>query len=391
MLRLDRLLSLDREAGVLECEAGVSLGDVLEAIMPHGFFLPVVPGTRHVTIGGAIASDIHGKNHHRDGTFSNWVLDMKVLTPAGEIVVCSPHEYRDLFWATVGGMGLTGIILAARITLVPVRTRYMTVDYRRAQDLDALLSYFESDERHKYSVAWIDCLAKGGSLGRAVLMVGDHAIPERVDDDRLDGRMGRARLGVPFDAPGLLLSRPSILAFNELYYRVHRTRSDALVRVDKYFFPLDGVANWNRLYGRRGFVQYQAVVPAAGGEAAVQTLLEQLSRSGASSFLAVLKKMGAEGEGMLSFPFEGYTLALDIPRRRGLGKLLAQLDRTVLDVGGRIYLAKDASLTAGAFREMYPRLSRFRKIKEALDPAGLLSSSQARRLGIAPDPTEVGG
>ncbi len=383
MLRLDRLLSLDEEEGVLECEAGVALGDVLDAVVPRGFFLPVVPGTRFVTVGGAIASDIHGKNHHLDGTFSRFVVDLTILTPGGEIVRCSPTLYRDLFWATVGGMGLTGIIVTARIRLRPITTRYISVDYRKAPDLDAALALFdEADDQYPYSVAWIDCLTRGRGLGRSVLMFGQHADRERVKDTRLDVSAGRSKLAVPFDAPGIALNRLSVRAFNAFYYAVHRTRDDALVSADRFFFPLDGVRDWNRLYGRRGFVQYQAVLPLDRGVSGVRGLLESLSVSGLSSFLAVLKKMGPEGDGHLSFPMEGYTLALDIPRRRGLGKLLGALDRTVLDHGGRIYLAKDASLVAGAFREMYPRLVRFQSVKNAIDPEGLLSSSQARRLGI---------
>jgi len=391
MLRLNRLLSLDEEAGVLECEAGVSLHDVLEAVMPRGLFLSVVPGTRFVTVGGAIASDIHGKNHHRDGTFSRFVESMTLLTPAGEVVRCSPEEYRDLFWATVGGMGLTGVILTARLRLTRIQTRYMTVDYRRSQDLDATLSAFEvSDPDYRYSVAWIDCVARGAALGRSILMLGGHAPAERVRDAALDARMGLPRLSVPFDAPSWSLNGLTVRAFNELYYRAHRTRSDAVVRADKFFFPLDGIGDWNRMYGRRGFVQYQAVVPPADGVRAIRALLERLSSSGRASFLAVLKKMGPEGDGMLSFPMEGYTLALDIPRRRGLGKLLAALDRIVLEAGGRVYLTKDASLAAGAFRDMYPGLGRFRSVKEALDPDGLFSSSLARRLGVARDSRGLG-
>ncbi len=383
LLRLDRLLSLDEDEGVLECEAGVGLGDILDAVVPRGFFLPVVPGTRFVTVGGAIASDIHGKNHHRDGTFSRFVVDLTLLTPGGELVRCSPEVYRDLFWATVGGMGLTGIIVTARIRLHHITTRYISVDYRKAPDLDAALALFdEADDQYPYSVAWIDCLSRGRALGRSVLMFGEHATRERVKDAHLDVASSRARLSVPFDAPGIALNRISVRAFNTFYYALHRTRDDALVSADRFFFPLDGVRDWNRLYGRRGFVQYQAVLPLDRGGEGVRRLLEGLSASGLSSFLAVLKKMGPEGDGHLSFPMEGYTLALDIPRRRGLGKLLGALDRIVLDHGGRIYLAKDASLVAGAFRQMYPGLDRFQSVKNAIDPDGLFSSSQARRLGI---------
>lgn len=387
LTRLDRLLALDEETGVLECEAGVGLGEILDAVVPRGLFLPVVPGTRYVTVGGAIASDIHGKNHHCDGTFSRFVEDLTLLTAGGDLVRCSPTEYRDLFWSTVGGMGLTGVIVTARLRLQPIETRYMAVDYRRLPDLDSALAAFEtSDATRQYTVAWIDCLSRGASLGRSVLMSGDHARPDQVKDARLDVRMGRSRLTVPFDAPSWALNGLTVRAFNALYYRAHRTRSDAIVRFDKFFFPLDGIASWNRLYGTKGFVQYQAVVPLTGGTAAVQALLERLSASGRPSFLAVLKRMGPEGDGLLSFPIEGYTLALDIPQRRGLGKLLAALDRIVLEAGGRVYLAKDASLAAGTFRDMYPGLDRFKRVKVALDPAGVFSSSLGRRLGMVPDP-----
>ncbi len=385
--RLNRFLAFDGQSGVLECEAGVSLAEILRYFLPHGFFLPVTPGTKFVTVGGAIAADVHGKNHHQDGTFGNFVLDFKLLTPKGGILSCSANNNREIFWATLGGMGLTGVILSARMKLRPVESAWMQVDYQQAANLeDALRMMTESDIRYQYSVAWIDCLATGRHMGRAVLMRGNHAPVKELPASMRDplAEAPRRRWTLPFDFPSLALNSLTVRAFNTLYYNLHRNAVQKLVDLETFFYPLDAIDHWNRLYGRRGFVQYQSALPLAGGLEGLKKVLTRLAQSRRASFLAVLKRFGKSNPGLLSFPMEGYTLALDLPVASGLIPLLRELDGLVLDYGGRIYLAKDALMTAPTFAAMYPRVEQFREIKNRIDPGGLFSSSQARRLGIVP-------
>jgi FAD/FMN-containing dehydrogenase len=382
--RLARFLAFDPVTGELSCEAGVSMADIIETWLPRGWFPPVTPGTKFVTVGGAIAADVHGKNHHRDGTLASFVRELTLLTADGETLRCSRDERPDAFWATVGGMGLTGMILDARLRLRPVESAWMRVDYRKARDLDETLAVFAaSDAGSPYSVAWIDCLARGRAMGRAVIMHGDHATAA---DVRAAGREPSARarraIAVPCDVPGALLNPLTMRLFNTVYYAAHRDARGRLVEMERFFYPLDGVAQWNRLYGRRGFVQYQVVFPTDASHRALVALLERLSASGRPSFLAVLKRLGPANAGMLSFPREGYTLALDLPVRPGLVTFLGRLDQLVLDHGGRVYLAKDATATAAAVRVMYPRLDEFRAVKARLDPRGVVSSSLARRVGL---------
>lgn len=383
--RLNRFLAFDAQSGVLECEAGVSLAEILRYFLPRGFFLAVTPGTKFVTVGGAIAADVHGKNHHQDGTFGNFVLDFKLLTPKGGILSCSANNNREIFWATLGGMGLTGVILSARMKLRPVASAWMQVDYQQAANLeDALRMMTESDIRYQYSVAWIDCLATGQQMGRAVLMRGNHApvkdLPAGIRNPLAEAP--RRRWTLPFDFPSLALNSLTVRAFNSLYYTLHRNAVRKLVDLETFFYPLDAIHHWNRLYGRRGFVQYQSALPLAGGLEGLKKVLTRLAQSRRASFLAVLKRFGKSNPGLLSFPIEGYTLALDLPVTSGLIPLLRELDGLVLDYGGRIYLAKDALMTAPTFGAMYPRVEQFREIKNRLDPQGRLSSSQARRVGI---------
>jgi len=386
-LRLNRFLSFDPAAGVLECEAGASFDEILAFALPRGFMLPVTPGTRFVTVGGAIAADVHGKNHHHDGTIARYVDELTLLTPGEGVLRCSATENAEVFWATAGGMGLTGAILSARLRLRRGESAHVRVDHVRAPDLDAALDAFaRTDADYPYSVAWIDCLAKGRSMGRSVLMLGDHApadaLPRSVRDPL--ARPERTRPGVPFDLPSATLNRLTVGAFNALYYATHRDGAGKLVPLDAFFYPLDAVPGWNRLYGRRGFVQYQAAVPMEAGPAAVAALLERISRSGRSSFLAVLKRFGPANPGLLSFPVAGYTLALDLPAGPGIGEFVHGLNRLALERGGRVYLAKDALLDAETFAAMYPALPRFREIRRRLDPEGRLSSSLSRRVGITP-------
>lgn len=383
--RLDRAIAFDPETGVLECEAGMSLADVVDTYLPRGFFLPVTPGTKFVTVGGAIANDVHGKNHHCDGTFSRFVLEFDLLTASGEILRCSPAQNADVFWATVGGIGLTGILLSAKIQLRRVESAYILTDYRRCANLETALSAMaEHDGEYPYSVAWVDCLASGKDLGRSVLMYGKHATPGQLpavlaaDPYRVPRKRG---IPVPFDFPEFALNPLSIKAFNTVFYGKHADARDIVVDYDKYFYPLDGLLHWNRMYGKRGFAQYQVALPPEQVAGLIK-LLERLSAARRASFLAVLKTFGGEGEGLLSFPKRGYTLALDIPNHGQLAPFLAELDRIVLDHGGRLYLAKDATTSPEALAQMYPRLDAFRAVKERLDPQERFASAMSRRLGL---------
>jgi len=346
-----------------------------------------------VTVVVAIAADIHGKNHHRDGAFSTFLLDFQLLTPTLETLTCSATQNSDVFWATVGGMGLTGIIVSARFRLRLVESAYVLVDYQRTRNLGETLDIMaQSDDRFEYSVAWLDGLAKQDLLGRSVLMRGNHAPANRVP-----GRLGnplafapRTVLNLPFHLPSLVLNEITVSAFNALYYALHKDRSDQLVDIDRFFYPLDVVGNWNLAYGRRGFVQYQVVLPEDGGRQGLTSLLERCTSLGRAPFLVVLKRFGESNPGLLSFPMKGYTLAMDLPMTRDLPSFLQDLDDIILAHGGRLYLAKDAVMKPETFAASYPRLDQFRAVKRKLDPKGLVSSSLARRLKIC-DAVEIEG
>jgi len=389
MERLNRFLSFDEGTGTLECEAGVTFVELLDHFVPRGFFPPVTPGTKFVTVGGALACDVHGKNHHVDGSFSNHVLDFHLLTASGDVVRCSRSENPRLFWGTVGGLGLTGIVTRVRLRLRSIETSYISVDYERAANLDDALARMESrDDLYAYSVAWIDCLATGRSLGRSVLMRGNPAAADVLQQagvgERLRGRRAQ-RLRVPLDAPGFLLNRYTVRTFNALYYRHHPVNGrDRIVHFEPFFYPLDGIRDWNRLYGRQGFVQYQFLLPPDDARAGLLQALELLSGSGAPSFLAVLKRFGAaEEESLLSFPRPGYTLALDLPwRAEATETLLRKLDEIVLARGGRVYLAKDARLGPEAVAAMYPELAVWQEIRAQIDPEHRFSSDLGRRVGL---------
>jgi decaprenylphospho-beta-D-ribofuranose 2-oxidase len=385
MTRQNRMLAFDETRGVVECEAGVSLEALIEAFLPRGYFLPVSPGTKFVTVGGAIANDIHGKNHHVAGSFGQFVEELTLLTPTGETLVCTPEQNSDVFWATVGGVGLTGLILTAKVRLKPVPSAWISVDYYKSRDLDdALATMADSDDRYIYSVAWVDCLASGSSLGRSVLMRGNHATLDQLGGERaarpyhVKHPMTKT---VPFDFPGFVLNPLSMRAFNEAIWAVHKTQNGTLVDYDKYFYPLDSVHHWNRGYGKKGFAQFQATLPPQSKQGLVK-LLEKLSGEKRASFLAVLKCFGDGNPGLLSHPMKGYTLTLDIPNAAGLPEFMKDLDRILLDYGGRLYFAKDSLSDAATIEKMYPRLPEFRAIQKRLDPQGRLSSNLARRLGL---------
>ncbi|MBQ0996773.1 FAD-binding oxidoreductase [Streptomyces sp. RK62] len=387
MTGLDRVHAVDAAGGVVSCDAGVSLHRLMEVLLPLGWFVPVTPGTRYVTVGGAIGADIHGKNHHVSGSFSRHVLSLELLTADGEIHTVP--RGTPLFDATTGGMGLTGVILTATLQLQPVQTSLMTVDTERARDLDDLMARMTAtDDLYRYSVAWIDLLARGTATGRAVLTRGDHApleaLPKGTRARRRPLAFRPARLpAVPAVLPEGLLSRRTVGWFNEFWYRrAPRARTGELQTLSAFFHPLDGVPHWNRIYGRGGFVQYQFTV-GHGREDTLRTIVRRLSEHRCPSFLAVLKRFGDGDPGWLSFPQPGWTLALDIPASLpGLGALLDTLDEDVAAAGGRVYLAKDSRLRPELLAAMYPRLDDFRALRARLDPRGLFVSDLARRLDL---------
>jgi decaprenylphospho-beta-D-ribofuranose 2-oxidase len=381
-----RILAWDPATGLLTAEAGASLDELMRQFVPQGWFVPVTPGTRYVTIGGAIAADIHGKNHHLHGSFSQHVRSLDLLTADGEIRTVTAHGEPDLFWATAGGMGLTGIVLRATIQMIPVRTSRMKVDTERANNLDHLIELLAStDDQYTYSVSWIDLLSKGAKMGRGVLTRGWHAevddLPKRLRAEPL-AYDAKALLNAPALFPPGLLNNLTVGAFNEVWFRkAPKVRRGEAQTIPTFFHPLDGVRNWNRIYGPRGFLQYQFVLPF-GAEEPLRRTVEMIANSGHASFLAVLKRFGPGNAGMLSFPSPGWTLALDLPVSYDLGPLLDHLDELVVSNGGRIYLAKDSRMRPELLAAMYPRLGEFRALREKLDPAGVFTSDLARRLSL---------
>jgi decaprenylphospho-beta-D-ribofuranose 2-oxidase len=388
------VLELDHGRGTARVLAGTSLDGLLRHIVPQGWFVPVTPGTRHITVGGAIAADVHGKDHHTTGSFGAHVESLVLALPDGTRRTLAPDNDADAFWATCGGMGLTGTVVEATIRLHPIETSLLRVDTDRVPDLDTLLTRLsEGGRRHRYSVAWIDFLARGRSLGRSVLTQGDFVRRDELAGarDREARRHMRDPLAyrivpavpAPRAVPGWVLNRGSILAFNELWYRLHpRRRLDELQSISRFFYPLDLVEGWNRLYGPRGFLQWQCMLPF-GAEGVLRHVVEALAEHRAPSFLAVLKYFGAADPAPLTFAGPGWTLALDVPTTDStLGPLLDRLDHRVAEAGGRLYLAKDSRLRPELLPAMYPRLDEWRAVRDRLDPDRRLNSDLARRLRL---------
>lgn len=386
-LQLDYVHAFDQEEGIFECESGVLLSEVLDIIVPRGWFLPVTPGTKFITVGGAIASDIHGKNHHVDGSFCDHVLEMDVMLYNGDVVTCSASENGELFEVTRGGMGLTGFILRAKFALKKIETAFIRQVQVKAANLSELMGLFREYKGYTYTMSWIDCLKSGKHFGRSILMAGEHAAP-----DELSGKQKKKQLipssdtlmTFPVNLPSFVLNQYSVRAFNFLYYQknIKKYRNN-IIPYDPFFYPLDKILEWNKGYGRRGFVQYQFVLPMESSVQGMTDILQRINKKGMGSFLAVFKVFGRQNN-LISFPMEGSTLALDFPVRNDLFPFLDELDRVVLDYGGRLYLTKDARMKPEVFWKSYAGATEFAELVRKYNPGYTFRSVQSDRLGITP-------
>lgn len=382
----DRFLAFDPQTGVLRAEAGATLKQILDTFIPYGFFLPVTPGTKAPTLGGSIACNVHGKSHE---SISHHILGIRMLLADGTFATCSRTERPDLFWATLGGMGLTGLIVSAELRLQRIQSSYIRYDGIKARNLEEAFRLFEEHGDASLSVSWIDCLASGRSLGRSIMMSGEFASPADLRtpaQKRAPLAVGhKLKIPVPMELPSWTLNPLSVAAFNAVIYGKHPRRLQMLEDYDTFFYPLDSILRWNLIYGRPGLVQYQFLVPPEHGFEGIKTLLEAIAASRCASFLAVLKKFGDQKEeGIIAFPGPGYFLALDFPV--GDGRILKHMDRwdeLVLKFGGRVYLTKDARLKRETFQAMYPRLGEWLGIKRKYDPGNVFQSDQGRRLGLS--------
>jgi len=388
---LNRMLAFDEDTGVLAAESGVSLAEILDVFVPRGWFLPVTPGTKFVSLGGAVASDVHGKNHHVDASFCEHVLWLDLWSPALGVVRCSPQEHEDLFWATAGGMGLTGFILRVAIKLVRIPSAFIKQDLIKAGSLDHIMETFEEyEDKLPFSVAWIDCLKAGKAQGRSIFMGGRFAepdeLPKKYQKDPLK-LPRKLKLDVPFNFPSFALNTYSVKLFNALYYgKARKGLTQNVVDYDTFFYPLDAILNWNRIYGTNGFTQYQFVIPKDDAEKGLRRILTEISDSGQGSFLTVLKLFGRQPvhPNNISFPMQGYTLALDFKINKSLFPLLDRLDALVMEYGGHNYLPKDCRLSKQTFRRGYGgRVDDFLKIKAQSDPQCRLGSLQSKRIGLS--------
>jgi FAD/FMN-containing dehydrogenase len=373
----DCFLSFDSEKGEISVQAGVLLAEILEVVIPKGWFLPVTPGTKYVTVGGAIASDVHGKNHHIANSFCRHVTDFTLMLASGDVVQCSRSENEEVFRATCGGMGLTGIILTAKFNLKAIRSALIDQTIIKTANLEETLRAFDTYKECTYSVAWIDCLAKGSALGRGFVSIGEHAESGSLDYHDRD------RVSLPLNLPSFTLNAASVKMFNTLYYYLNSSGDSAQqVSIDKFFYPLDAIRHWNRVYGNAGFIQYQFVLPIEFSGDGLREILTRISASGQGSPLAVLKLLGESNSNWLSFPMRGVTLALDFRIHRNLSKLLSALDEIVIRHGGRFYLAKDARVPRETFEAGYERIEKFRALRQHYEMNKKFNSLQSQRVGL---------
>ena len=378
-LSLNKVLDFNEAQGVITCQSGMVLDDILSIIVPRGFFLPVTPGTKFITIGGAVASNIHGKNHHKEGSIGEHLMAIKLIDEQGQIIHCSKSENTELFQRTIGGMGLTGIILEVTFQLKPIQTSYIQQKSIKAKNLDEITELFEKYQDYTYSVAWIDCLAKGKHVGKSILMLGEHTtleqLPQKLQKDPLSIHP-TGQINIPFNFPTFTLNQLSVKAFNTLYYaKQFKKEINNITHYNPYFYPLDALSNWNRLYGKNGFTQYQFVLPFEKGKEGMHKILSKIANVGEASFLAVLKTFGNKDSfcAPISFPMPGYTLALDFRVSEKVFKLLNELDQLVIEYGGRLYLTKDARMSREMMQKTY---------QTPFKHASKFTSIQSERLGI---------
>jgi len=379
------IYSFDQTNGIICCQSGVSLKEILEIFVPKGWFLPVSPGTKYITVGGALASDVHGKNHHVAGCFGDHVLEFDLILANGKKIRCTPVNNADIFQATRGGMGLTGMIDTVTFKLIRIETSYIKQRQIKAQNLHEAFDLFETYKAHTYSMAWIDCLKGGKYFGRSLMMMGEHALMDELPVKYQTKPLhtgSRHKLNMPVNAPDFVLNPYSVKVFNWLYYHKNFKRTqENIVHYDGFFYPLDSILNWNRMYGKAGFVQYQFVLPVDQSKKGLEIVLSLIRKKGWGSFLSVLKLFGKQ-ESFMSFPMEGYTLALDFPIRKGLFEFLDELDAVIAEMGGRIYLSKDARMRATTFWQTYPNSQKFKAIINKINPNSNIKSDLSHRLGL---------
>lgn len=384
-LQFDYVYHFDRENGILECESGVLLSQILDMIVPYGWFLPVTPGTKYITVGGAIASDIHGKNHHVDGSFCDHVLNMDIMLYNGEVMTCSPSQNKELFEATRGGMGLTGFILRIKFKLKKIETSFIRQVQVKASNLSELMGLFQEYKDYTYTMSWIDCLKSGKNFGRSILMAGEHAVPDELSAKQKQNMLAsysNTLMTFPVNLPSFVLNQYSVKAFNFLYYQKNiKKHINNVIPYDPFFYPLDKILEWNKGYGNRGFLQYQFVLPMESSIQGMTDILSRINKKGMGSFLAVFKVFGKQNN-LISFPMEGCTLALDFPVRRELFPFLDELDQVVLGYGGRLYLTKDARMKPEVFWKSYGGAQSFSELVQKFNPGFRFRSLQSDRLQI---------
>ncbi|MEM9833363.1 MAG: FAD-binding oxidoreductase [Bacteroidota bacterium] len=384
-IKHNHILDFNPEIGEICCQSGITLNDLLEVFVHKGWFLPVTPGTKFITVGGALASDVHGKNHHVAGCFGDHVSHCSLILPNGQRIDCSPTKNSEIFHATRGGMGLTGMIDTVTFRLKKIESSYIKQRQIKAKNLGEVLELFNEYQSHTYSMAWIDCLKGGKNFGRSIMMMGEHApLNELTDQQRKNPLCGKSGLNInmPINLPSFVLSNFSVRAFNFLYYNKNfKKEIENTIHYDPFFYPLDSILHWNRMYGKKGFVQYQFVLPLNSSEAGLRKVMNRIQQKGWGSFLTVLKLFGKQ-DSLISFPMEGYTLALDFPMTKGLFTFLDELDQLVLELGGRVYLSKDARMKAETFRKSYPNIQEFLSILKKINPNPSVQSDLAKRLSI---------
>ena len=387
MRKFNRMLSFCNNSGLLVVEAGVILGDIINTFLPQGWFPSVTPGTKFVTLGGMVAADVHGKNHHKHGSFANFINWIDIVDHSGIIKRCSPSKNNQLFAWTVGGMGLTGIILRIAFRMQAVDSAWVRQTLIPTKNLNESMEVFEKSQNATYSVAWIDCLQRKSNLGRALVMLGEHAKVEELPPDKQAKPYStpkKLNISMPFNAPSFSLNRMSLRAFNSFYYwSQKKAAKNSLVSWEAYFYPLDQILGWNRIYGRKGFMQFQCVLPLANSRKGLEQLLQEVAKTQQGSFLAVLKKFGAQNTtSNFSFPMEGYTLALDFPVKPSTLKLMTKLDEITIAHGGRFYLAKDSRMTADTLQKSDKRVKKFKTMRKNHNIQSQFASTQSKRLKI---------